>query len=84
MVGPSKDGFISRGFLEVLVDGVWGAVCSDKWTKTESFVACGNLGYPDIEVGGIKLLKILLQREWNLIYYVFEFSFFSIEKTKWS
>ncbi|XP_066927214.1 lysyl oxidase homolog 2B-like [Clytia hemisphaerica] len=47
LVGPSKHGFISEGFLEINVDGVWGGVCADKWTGVESFVACGNLGYPD-------------------------------------
>jgi len=50
LVGQSKHGFTSEGFLEVLVDGVWGSVCSDEWTSLESYVACGNLGYPDIEV----------------------------------
>ena len=60
MIGTSKHGFISRGFLEVFVDGVWGGVCSDKWTETESYVACGNLGYPDIEVGEIFILFVTL------------------------
>jgi len=46
--GESTHGFISTGFLEVFYDGVWGAVCSDNWTPVESFVACGNLGYPNI------------------------------------
>lgn len=51
LVGESKHGFISSGYLEVLHDGVWGAVCTDGWSRSESYVACGNLGYPDVEDG---------------------------------
>jgi len=53
LVGEAKHGFISSGYLEVLYDGVWGSVCADGWTNTESFVACGNLGYPDIDNNAI-------------------------------
>ena len=48
-MGEAKHGFISSGYLEVLYDGVWGSVCADGWTHFESYVACGNLGYPDVE-----------------------------------
>ena len=66
MTGPSKHGFISRGFLEIFVNGAWGGVCSDKWTDTESYVACGNLGYPDIEVSEITITSVIV---------VFDFDF---------
>lgn len=44
------DGFISEGYLEVSIQGTWGQVCQDYWTHENSVVACGNLGYPDVEV----------------------------------
>lgn len=50
LVGPAEHGFISNGYLEVAYEGVWGSVCSEDWSDKESFVACGNLGYPEIMV----------------------------------
>lgn len=49
LVGQSEHGFISSGYLEVLHDGVWGAVCADTWAYNEDFVTCGNLGYPSVD-----------------------------------
>lgn len=46
--GDQVDGFTNVGYLEVFYDGLWGNVCADDWTKENSFVACGNLGYPDV------------------------------------
>ena len=48
--GEAVDGFISEGYLEVSIQGIWGRVCQDEWTHENSVVACGNLGYPGVEV----------------------------------
>eukprot|EP00111_Clytia_hemisphaerica_P018020 TCONS_00053338-protein len=63
LIGPSKDGFVSEGFLEINVDGVWGGVCADKWTGVESFVACGNLGYPDVDESEFNKQTRLIYKE---------------------
>ena len=52
------------------MNGAWGGVCSDKWTDTESYVACGNLGYPDIEVSEITITSVIV---------VFDFDFQSFD-----
>merc|ERR1712168_75862 len=61
LVGEERHGFISAGYLEVLYNGVWGSVCADEWTNTESFVACGHLGYPDIDNAAIFPDKMLTE-----------------------
>ncbi|XP_066934900.1 lysyl oxidase homolog 2B-like [Clytia hemisphaerica] len=63
LIGPSKHGFISEGFLEIKIDGVWGGVCADKWTGVESFVACGNLGYPDVDESEFNKQTRLIYKE---------------------
>ena len=48
--GPNRHGFISNGFLEVKYEGLWRHVCADGWHRNASFVACGHLGYPDVDM----------------------------------
>ena len=43
------------------MNGAWGGVCLDTWTGIESYVACGNLGYPDIEVSEITKTSAILR-----------------------
>ena len=50
LIGSDTTGYISRGYLEVYHNGRWGAICSDGWNDEDSYVACGNLGYPDFKV----------------------------------
>ena len=51
LIGRDTTGsYISRGYLEVYHEGRWGAICSDGWNEEDSYVACGNLGYPDLKV----------------------------------
>jgi len=49
LIGSDTTGYISRGYLEVYHNGRWGAICSDGWNDEDSYVACGNLGYPDFK-----------------------------------
>ncbi|XP_057307160.1 lysyl oxidase homolog 3A-like [Hydractinia symbiolongicarpus] len=46
--GKSLHGFTSSGYLEIQLNGTWGAICADGWSRENSYVACGNLGYHDI------------------------------------
>ena len=34
-----------EGRVEVCVDGVWGSVCGNGWTKQAAFVICKQAGY---------------------------------------
>ena len=36
----------TSGRLEVYYSGRWGTVCNDFWTRTNSDVACRQLGFP--------------------------------------
>ena len=47
--GSDEHGFVSSGFLEVHFQGLWRYVCADGWSQHDSYVACGHLGYPDVE-----------------------------------
>ena len=38
------DGF-STGRLEIFHNGIWGTVCNDRWTQTNSIVACRQFGF---------------------------------------
>ena len=33
-----------EGRIEVCIDGVWSAVCSDNWNKIDALVVCNQLG----------------------------------------
>ncbi len=35
----------TEGLLEVCYEGVWGTVCSDRWSRQEVAVACRQLGF---------------------------------------
>ena len=48
----------SKGVLEIFYDGQWSRVCADGWHEMDSYVACGQLGYPGAEV--IVCIKIRL------------------------
>lgn len=39
------DGGVNYGRLEIAVNGYWGTVCSDGFTKTAADVACKELGF---------------------------------------
>ena len=50
LTGSDVKGYIQHGYLEVFHKGRWGAVCADGWGDKDSYVACGNLGYPNAKV----------------------------------
>jgi hypothetical protein len=39
----SNGSTLNQGYLEVLIDGRWGKVCTNDWTIKESTVACNML-----------------------------------------
>ena len=63
--GGRTHGFISRGVLEVKHQGEWGAVCSEGWNKDDAYVACGQLGYPDIKV--LNINTVIFMRPFRVL-----------------
>ncbi|PFX29780.1 Lysyl oxidase-like 2 [Stylophora pistillata] len=44
--GPVVDDYISEGVVLVEHEGKWGYICPSKWTQSNSYVLCGQLGFP--------------------------------------
>lgn len=66
LIGEDTTGYISHGYLEVQHEGKWGAICSDGWSEVDSYVACGNLGYPDVKVRADKSRRFTYRKESQL------------------
>lgn len=47
LIGPIVDDYISEGIVQVEHHGKWGYICPSKWTRDNSFVLCGQLGFPN-------------------------------------
>ena len=50
--GPVVDDYISEGVVQVQHEGTWGYICPSTWTKANSFVLCGELGFPNMKIQG--------------------------------
>ena len=50
LLGPVVDDYISEGIVQVELAGRWGYICPSNWTPVNSYVLCGQLGFPDSEV----------------------------------
>ena len=50
--GPVVDDYISEGVVQVEHEGEWGYICPSQWTQLNSFVLCGQLGFPNAEKNG--------------------------------
>ena len=46
LIGPVVNDYISEGVVQVEHEGKWGYICPSKWTHINSYVLCGQLGYP--------------------------------------
>eukprot|EP00794_Sanderia_malayensis_P005465 gene5465-6148_t len=49
LLSSDTKGYISHGYLEILHQGRWGAICADDWDDEDAYVACGQLGYPNFK-----------------------------------
>ena len=45
--GPVVDDYISEGVVQVEHEGKWGYICPSSWTFLNSYVLCGQLGFPN-------------------------------------
>ena len=45
--GPVVDDYISQGIVQVEHDGKWGYICPSNWKHVNSYVLCGELGFPN-------------------------------------
>ena len=52
LLGPVVDDYISEGIVQVEHKGKWGYICPSAWTPVNSFVLCGQLGFPNSEKQG--------------------------------
>ena len=49
LLGPVEDDIINEGVVQVEHDGKWGYICPSGWTSVNSYVLCGQLGFPNAE-----------------------------------
>ena len=59
LIGPVIDDFISEGIVQVEHEGKWGYICPTKWTRANSHVLCGQLGFPN--AAELKSYSVTLQ-----------------------
>ena len=45
--GPVVDDYISEGIVQVEHEGKWGYICPSNWKHVNSYVLCGELGFPN-------------------------------------
>lgn len=45
--GPVVDDYISEGIVQVEHEGKWGYICPSNWKKVNTYVLCGQLGFPN-------------------------------------
>ena len=49
LLGPVENDYISEGIVQVQHEGKWGYICPSNWLTVNSFVLCGQLGFPSTE-----------------------------------
>ena len=47
LLDPDVDDYVSEGIVQVEYEGKWGYVCPSNWTPVNSYVFCGQLGFPN-------------------------------------
>ena len=47
LLGPVVDDYISEGIVQVEHEGKWGYICPSKWKTANTYVLCGQLGFPN-------------------------------------
>ena len=47
--GPVVNDYISEGVVQVEHQGKWGYICPSNWISVNSYVLCGQLGFPNTE-----------------------------------
>ncbi|KAJ7391727.1 lysyl oxidase-like 4 [Desmophyllum pertusum] len=45
--GPVVNDYISEGVVQVEHQGKWGYICPSNWISVNSYVLCGQLGFPN-------------------------------------
>ena len=45
--GPVVNDYISEGVVKVEHEGKWGYICPSNWNRVNSYVLCGELGFPN-------------------------------------
>ena len=49
LIGLTRDDYISEGIVQVEHEGKWGYICPSLWSLANSYVLCGQLGFPNTE-----------------------------------